>query len=306
MQSPPVKRAIISVSDKLGLAGFARRTGRAGVGSSGTGGTGGTWKVGIAVPTCRLHRISGNDGRAIEDAASMSTAEFHRATTPDMAAVAEFGIKTFELVVVNSVIRADGRPRMRKTGDRERRHQRADHGRAPQRHDNRDPAAIFRDPRRSPPAAASLELRKRLAARPPFYGPIRRGDRRVPSQRAEGPFPGHLALALTRKSVLRYGENPHQQAALYAAANAPAANLVSAMQLNGKELSYNNLLDLDSARAIVRGFSEPAASVIKHNNPCGAAVGATLAEALEKVCRAIRSTFRIGPGAEPRGRRGRG
>ena len=57
---------------------------------------------------------------------------------------------------------------------------------------------------------------------------------------------------------------------------------MSAIQLNGKELSYNNLLDLDSALGIVRGFSDPAASVIKHNNPCGAAVGDTLAEALAK------------------------
>jgi len=100
--------------------------------------------------------------------------------------------------------------------------------------------------------------------------------------KAEGPFPGQISMSITRKAVLRYGENPHQQAALYAKAKAPAANLVSAIQLNGKELSYNNLLDLDSALGIVRGFGDPAASVIKHNNPCGAAVGDTLAEALEK------------------------
>ena len=75
--------------------------------------------------------------------------------------------------------------------------------------------------------------------------------------------------------MLRYGENPHQQAALYADAGAAGANVVAAQQLHGKELSYNNLLDLDSALAIVRDFAEPAAVVIKHNNPCGAAVADT-------------------------------
>jgi phosphoribosylaminoimidazolecarboxamide formyltransferase/IMP cyclohydrolase len=91
-----------------------------------------------------------------------------------------------------------------------------------------------------------------------------------------------LNLNLRRKAVLRYGENPHQQAAVYAAARPAGAQLVSAEQLHGKGLSYNNLLDLDSALEIVRSFSEPAASVIKHNNPCGAAAAETLAEALRK------------------------
>ncbi len=81
--------------------------------------------------------------------------------------------------------------------------------------------------------------------------------------------------------VLRYGENPHQQAALYARPDCPGASVVAARQLHGKELSYNNLLDLDSALAIVRQFSDPAAVVIKHNNPCGAAVADTLAVALQ-------------------------
>ena len=82
-------------------------------------------------------------------------------------------------------------------------------------------------------------------------------------------------MSYSRKAVLRYGENPHQQAALYADAKAAGTDLVSAVQLHGKELSYNNFLDLDSALEIVRGFAEPAVSVIKHNNPCGAAVAET-------------------------------
>ncbi len=89
-----------------------------------------------------------------------------------------------------------------------------------------------------------------------------------------------MHLSLRRIDVLRYGENPHQQAALYAEPDAGSrANLVASQQLAGKELSYNNLLDLDSALAIARSFVEPAAVVIKHNNPCGAATADTLAAA---------------------------
>jgi phosphoribosylaminoimidazolecarboxamide formyltransferase/IMP cyclohydrolase len=83
--------------------------------------------------------------------------------------------------------------------------------------------------------------------------------------------------------VLRYGENPHQKAALYSQRNPIGANLVSARQLNGKELSYNNLLDLDSALTIARSLPPPGVSVVKHNNPCGAASADTLAEAVEKA-----------------------
>ena len=97
-----------------------------------------------------------------------------------------------------------------------------------------------------------------------------------------------MTLSLTRKAVLRYGENPHQQAALYSRPGCPGPSVVAGRQLHGKELSYNNLLDLDSALAIVRRFAEPAAVVIKHNNPCGAAVADTLAEALQRAWPAIR------------------
>jgi len=83
--------------------------------------------------------------------------------------------------------------------------------------------------------------------------------------------------------LLRYGENPHQRAALYSDPNERSANLVSARQLSGKDLSYNNLLDLDSALEIVRGFAQPATSVIKHNNPCGAATDSKLSRACRKA-----------------------
>ena len=72
---------------------------------------------------------------------------------------------------------------------------------------------------------------------------------------------------------LTYGENPHQRAAYYAEAGARTHLLSMVSKLHGKELSFNNLLDLDSGRRLIEEFELPAAAIIKHNNPCGAAVG---------------------------------
>ena len=83
--------------------------------------------------------------------------------------------------------------------------------------------------------------------------------------------------------MLRYGENPHQRAALYSSNDPTTPNLVTAKQLSGKGLSYNNLLDLDAALGIVQILAEPACAVVKHNNPCGAATAETLSEAVNKA-----------------------
>ncbi|TVP95157.1 MAG: bifunctional phosphoribosylaminoimidazolecarboxamide formyltransferase/IMP cyclohydrolase PurH [Planctomycetaceae bacterium] len=96
-------------------------------------------------------------------------------------------------------------------------------------------------------------------------------------------FPPTIHLEYRRKATLRYGENPHQRAAVYGDPRVRTANLVAARQISGKELSYNNLLDLDAALEIVRGLTSPAASVIKHNNPCGAASADKLALACSKA-----------------------
>jgi phosphoribosylaminoimidazolecarboxamide formyltransferase/IMP cyclohydrolase len=90
-------------------------------------------------------------------------------------------------------------------------------------------------------------------------------------------FSEHRDLSLTKLRDLRYGENPHQKAAWYRPA--PAAGLGDATILQGKELSFTNLLDLDAAARIVLEFDEPAAAVIKHTNPCGAATGESAADA---------------------------
>jgi phosphoribosylaminoimidazolecarboxamide formyltransferase/IMP cyclohydrolase len=91
--------------------------------------------------------------------------------------------------------------------------------------------------------------------------------------------PERLTLTFQKKQKLRYGENPHQPAAFYSETNVRHACVASAEVLHGKELSYNNILDLDSALNLVREFPDPAAVVIKHNNPCGVATAGTLLEA---------------------------
>lgn len=98
-----------------------------------------------------------------------------------------------------------------------------------------------------------------------------------------GVFPDAQVLALRKVTDLRYGENPHQQAALYRLAGQPPAGVGGARQLQGKELSYNNLVDLDAAWELGVEFSEPAAVIIKHTNPCGTATAATQAEAYRRA-----------------------
>jgi phosphoribosylaminoimidazolecarboxamide formyltransferase/IMP cyclohydrolase len=89
-------------------------------------------------------------------------------------------------------------------------------------------------------------------------------------------LPPTLNILAPRRAILRYGENPHQKAALYGAGDVGAA---SAKQLHGKELSYNNLVDLDASWALIEEFDEPAVAIIKHTNPCGCAEQSSLAEA---------------------------
>jgi phosphoribosylaminoimidazolecarboxamide formyltransferase / IMP cyclohydrolase len=97
-------------------------------------------------------------------------------------------------------------------------------------------------------------------------------------------LPRRLHFDFERLQAMRYGENPHQQAALYApAGGGHAAGFAAARQLQGKELSYNNLVDMDAAWSLAREFSQPATAIIKHNNPCGAAENAVLAEAYRRA-----------------------
>ena len=96
----------------------------------------------------------------------------------------------------------------------------------------------------------------------------------------EGEFPGKLIMAWDKLQDLRYGENPHQTAAFYRDVHT-TAGIAAAKQIFGKELSYNNIVDLESAYAIVEEFAEPAATIIKHTNPCGTGTAASLAAAYQ-------------------------
>ena len=297
MQSPPIQRALISVSDKTGLAEFARGLSAAGVEIYSTGGTRKYLESeGVAVRD--VSQYTGfpemMDGRLKTLHPKVFGGILCRHDNPeDMKALGAHGIVSFELVVVNlypfeaTVARPDVTP--------EEAIEKIDIGgpslvRASAK--NHAFTTIATNAAQYPPileqvkasGATTLELRTKLAAE--AFAHTAKYDQAISAwfagHTAEGPFPGTLNVSLTRKAVLRYGENPHQRAALYAEARPCGASLVAAEQLHGKELSYNNLLDLDSALEIVRQFAEPAVSVIKHNNPCGAAVAQTLAEALRR------------------------
>jgi len=99
----------------------------------------------------------------------------------------------------------------------------------------------------------------------------------------EEDFPAQYTRSFEKVLDLSYGENPHQRAAYYAETGARTHLMSMVSKLHGRELSFNNLLDLDSGRRLVEDFELPVAAIIKHNNPCGAAVGATLGEAFDKA-----------------------
>jgi phosphoribosylaminoimidazolecarboxamide formyltransferase/IMP cyclohydrolase len=298
MESPRIQRALISVSDKQGLADFARGLAAAGVEIFSTGGT-------------RKHlEIEGIPVRDVADYTGFPEMMHGRLKTlhpkvhggilcrhdnpEDMKSLAEHGILTIELVVVNlypfeatvrkpgvtldeAIEQVDiGGPTMVRAAAK-------NHAFTTIATDQRQYAEILAQVQAN--GRTTLELRRKLAGE--AFAHTALYDRAIADffagVTAEGRFPGTLHLGFQRQQVLRYGENPHQQAAVYAAAQQIGASVVAARQLNGKELSYNNLLDLDSALAMVRDFAGPATVVIKHNNPCGAAESSTLAIALAKA-----------------------
>lgn len=131
--------------------------------------------------------------------------------------------------------------------------------------------------------ATTLALRRRLAAA--AYARTGSYDAAIAGwfARQEGDaFPARLVLAGTRAQTMRYGENPHQAAAFYRGGD-PRPGVGTAKQLQGKELSYNNLNDADAAFELVAEFEQPAAVIVKHANPCGVAVGKSLAPAYARA-----------------------
>ncbi len=123
----------------------------------------------------------------------------------------------------------------------------------------------------------ALETRKTLATK--AFAHTSAYDAAISTYLSGQTLPQSLRLAFEKADDLRYGENPHQKAAFYTEPNAPEGSLARARQLSGIALSFVNLFDLDGAWNLVCEFATPAACIVKHANPCGCAVGATLAEA---------------------------
>jgi phosphoribosylaminoimidazolecarboxamide formyltransferase/IMP cyclohydrolase len=295
---PTVRRAIISVSDKLGLNDFARGLADAGVEIYSTGGT----RRHLETAGLNVRDISSYtgfpemmDGRLKTLHPKIFGGILCRHDRPDdMESIGQHGIVSFELVVVNlypfeatiarpSVTWEEAIEQIDIGGPSLVRAAAKNHAfvaivTSPEQY-----SAVLEEITRG--GCVSAELRRRLAAeafaRTAIY------DRAIADyfagQLSAGPFPATMHLTLRRKAELRYGENPHQRGAMYREGGAVGPSLVTARQLNGKELSYNNLLDLDSALAVVRSFVEPAAVVIKHNNPCGAATAETLSVAVQRA-----------------------
>ena len=299
MDLRPIHRALLSVSDKSGLVEFARGLALYGVELISTGGT--RKALADAGLTVRdVANLTGFpemlDGRVKTLHPMVHGGLLARRDDPaHMKTIAEHGIQPIDLVVVNLypfektaarpgvpheevIENIDiGGPSMLRSSAK-----------------NYEGVAVVTDPGEYAGILEELKLhggsltaatRERLAgaafARTAAY------DRAISayfeSRSVGGELPESFSLVLPHRRTLRYGENPHQLAAFYTEAAPPSSSLAAAEVLHGKELSYNNLLDLDSALNLVREFAEPAAVVIKHNNACGAGIGKALEEAFRKA-----------------------
>ncbi|WP_407892890.1 bifunctional phosphoribosylaminoimidazolecarboxamide formyltransferase/IMP cyclohydrolase [Lacticaseibacillus sp. N501-2] len=129
--------------------------------------------------------------------------------------------------------------------------------------------------------ADDADLRKRLAAK--IFATTAAYDAQIAAYLDPEPFPETFTPTYTKRQALRYGENSHQQAAFYAAPDAPASSLANAKQLHGKELSYNNFKDADAALTMVNEFKKPTVVAVKHMNPCGIGQADTIEGAWDKA-----------------------
>ncbi len=292
----PVRNALISVSDKMGLGDLAAGLQAAGVTIYSTGGTRAhLMQCGIEVldvaqytgfPEMMGGRVKTLHPRIFAGILAKRDDEDHSAS------MLQHNIEYFDLVVVN--LYPFAATMAREGATRDQCIEQIDIGgpslvRAAAK--NYNDVVVATRPEQYGEIVEQLEtrggttlnLREQLAGE--AFEHTATYDRTIADymrgERANADFPSTLTLSMRRKTQLRYGENPHQRAAVYADPGDRSANVISARQIGGKELSYNNLLDLDAALEIVRGFAQPAASVVKHNNPCGAATGVDLADACE-------------------------
>ncbi len=293
-----IERALISVSDKTGVVEFARTLHSLGVEIISTGGTMKTLKE-AGIPVIYVSEITGfpeiMDGRvktlnpyihggilAIRDNADHVQAMRHHKIKPiDLVVVNLYPFRQTiakpDVTLDDAVENIDiGGPAMIRAAAK-----------------NFAYVAVVVNPDKYAQVAAELtnkgeispEIRMELAME--AYGHTAEYDacisRYLAGQLGQGRFPGRLQLVFDKVQDLRYGENPHQQAAFYREQGFAGPGVAGAKQLHGKELSFNNIVDLEAAYNIVNEFTAPAATIIKHTNPCGTGTGDSLAAAYAKA-----------------------
>ncbi len=294
-----IKTALISVSDKSGLGSFARSLTELGVQIISTGGTARTLEeegVGVIRVSERTGFPEILDGRVKTLHPRIHAGILARhADTAHRQTLAEHDIGPIELVVVNlyPFSKTSARPGV----SREEAVEQIDIGgptlvRAAAK--NSDSVTIVVDPGDYPRVIAEmkagkgnvpLSIREALATK--AFQQTAAYDASIATWmeqaggREEDQLPPALILNLKRRATLRYGENPHQRASLYS--SGPPAGHLAAKQHQGKELSFNNLVDMDSAWALCGEFDRSACCIIKHNNPCGTALGDSSVEAFRKA-----------------------
>jgi phosphoribosylaminoimidazolecarboxamide formyltransferase/IMP cyclohydrolase len=292
----PLRRALVSVYDKSGLEDLARGLHEAGVELVSTGST--AAKIAAAgVPVTKVEELTGFP-ECLDGRVKTLHPRVHAGILADLRLdshreqLAELGVEPFDLVVVNlypfretvasgaspdeCVEQIDiGGPSMVRAAAK-----------------NHPSVAVVTSPARYADVLKAVQnggfdlaTRKRLAAE--AFQHTAAYDVAVASWFAssyapvdESQFPDFLGATWEREHTLRYGENPHQPAALYVSGT---GGLAQAEQLHGKEMSYNNYTDTDAARRAAYDHAEPCVAIIKHANPCGIAIGADVAEAHRKA-----------------------
>jgi phosphoribosylaminoimidazolecarboxamide formyltransferase / IMP cyclohydrolase len=296
MTERPIRRALISVHDKAGLDELGQALARMGVEILSTGGTAQALRAaGIAVTD--VASVTGApemlDGRVKTLHPAIHGAILARHDLAEhQASIAAHGITPIDLVVVNlypfeAAVEA-GRPdadvieMIDIGGPALIRAAAKNHEGVAVVVEPEDYAALVAE-MRAHEGRTSLPLRRRLAAR--AFARTAAYDAAIAAwfARREGDLlPGRLVIAAERRQRTRYGENPHQRGGFYLT-RPTSPGVGSARQVQGKELSYNNIADADAALELVAEFDQPAIAIIKHANPCGAAVAATLADAYRKA-----------------------
>ena len=289
----PVRRALLSVFDKDGLVPLARALHEMGIELVSTGGTAKSLED-AGLPVRRVADLTGFpemlDGRVKTLHPKIHAGILAIRGNPEhQRDLAAHGIAPIDLVVVNlypfertaadpsksleevvEMIDVGGPSMIRAAGK------------------NWEDVGVLVDPADYPEVLAELastralsgDLRRRLSAK--AFAATAAYDAAIARYLGpQSPVPSRLALDLPKALDLVYGENPHQHAAFYREKEAPSGSIAAARPLQGKPLSFNNILDFDAALALAADLGERAAVIVKHGNPCGAAVGASPAQAFQ-------------------------